>query len=159
MKPRLNLTLTLAVLWWLLSGYAEPLLLGLGAISVTASVWLAQRMDAIDHEYHPLRLSWRLIGFGWKLFREIVLANVQVVAIVLTPTLRIQPQWVRVRSRQVSCLGRVMLGNAITLTPGTITVDLRGDELLVHALTDQAAAGVIAGDLDRIVPRDVEASA
>jgi len=157
MKFRFPLTLTLAILWWLLSGYADALLLALGACSVAATVSLARRMDRIDQASHPLHLSWRLLGFGWQLLREIVLANAQVVAIVLTPKPPIQPQWVRVRSRSTSPLGMAVLGNAITLTPGTITVAIHGDELLVHALTDRSAAGVIAGDLDRIVPPDLEA--
>lgn len=156
MKHTISLTLTLALLWWVLSGYAQPLLLGFGAASVAFCVWLARRMDLVDHESHPLHWSWRLLRFWAQLLREIAVSNLQVLAAILSPRRAISPHFVRVRTRQASALGKVTLANAITLTPGTVTVALEHDELLVHALTRASAQGVLDGQLDALVPADVE---
>ena len=66
---------------------------------------------------------------------------------------KIQPQLLRVRARQRSALAQVIHANSITLTPGTITLDLRNGELLVHAVSPDTAAGVLAGDMDRAATR------
>ena len=157
MKHTISITLFLAALWWLLSGYAQPILLGLGAFSVAFTVWLSRRMDVIDHESHPIHLSLGLIGFWMRLIVEIVVSNLQVIGAILSPRAdSIQPHFLRVRMRQSSPLGKVILANAITLTPGTVTVAMEGDELLVHALTRASGDGVREGQLDRLVPGNVE---
>ena len=58
---------------------------------------------------------------------------------------------VRVQSGQKTDLGRVIYANSITLTPGTVTIDVQGSELTVHALTHQAARGLTTGEMDRRV--------
>ncbi|MBV6414369.1 MAG: hypothetical protein OMOMHJEC_02191 [Xanthomonadales bacterium] len=157
MKHTISLTLTLALLWWVLSGYPQPLLLAFGAASVAFTVWLARRMDLVDHESHPLHWSWRLPHFWARLLREIAISNLHVLAAILSPRRdAIAPHFVRTRTRQTSALGKTTLANAITLTPGTVTVDLCDDELLVHALTLASAQGVVEGQLDALVPTDVE---
>ncbi|MGD9583142.1 MAG: Na+/H+ antiporter subunit E [Lysobacterales bacterium] len=156
MKYSLVLILMLSALWWILSGHGEPLLLALGALSVGLCLWLALRMRAIDDDGHPLHPSWRLLVFWGFLCREILLSNLQVLRVILSPSMPLAPRLLRVRARQTSTLGRVTLANAITLTPGTVTLGIEGDELIVHALTAASAAGVIAGDLDRALPVDIE---
>lgn len=159
MKHTISLGLFLATLWWLLSGYAKPILLGLGLFSVVFTVWLAHRMDVIDRESHPIHLSWRLLVFWARLLTEIVKSNIQVVGAILSPRRdNIQPHFLRVRTRQQTALGQVLLANAITLTPGTVTVGLNEDELLVHALSRASGAGVVEGQLDAIIPADLEAT-
>jgi multicomponent Na+:H+ antiporter subunit E len=157
MKHTISLGLMLAILWWVLSGYAEPLLLGFGAFSVVFTLWLARRMDAIDHESHPVHLSVGLLRFWVRLVVEIVISNLHVLRAILSPRATgIQPHFLRVRVRQTSDLGKVILANSITLTPGTVSVALNGDELLVHALTRASGQAVRDGQLDLLVPSDVE---
>lgn len=157
MKHTISLAVLLSALWWVLSGYAKPLLLGLGVCSVGFTLWLARRMDVIDHESHPIHISWQLARFWIRLLREIAVSNLQVVAAILSPGRHpIQPHFLRVRTRQQSALGQVLLANSITLTPGTVTVRQEGDELLVHALTAASAQGVREGQLDGMIPADVE---
>lgn len=157
MKHTISLGLMLGALWWVLSGYAQPLLLGFGAFSVVFTLWLARRMDAIDHESHPIHMSLALLSFWFRLIVEIVASNVQVVRAILSPRANaIQPHFLRVRVRQQSDLGKAILANAITLTPGTVSVLLQDDELLVHALTRESGQGVLDGQLDLLVPADVE---
>jgi multicomponent Na+:H+ antiporter subunit E len=157
MKHTISLGLLLGILWWVLSGYAKPLLLAFGAFSVLFTLWLARRMDAIDHESHPIHMSLGLMRFWVRLIVEIVVSNLQVLGAILSPRPNaIQPHFLRVRVRQTSDLGKVILANAITLTPGTVSVALIGDELLVHALTRASGQAVRDGQLDLLVPSDVE---
>jgi multicomponent Na+:H+ antiporter subunit E len=159
MKRTLSLAVFLAALWWLLSGQTKPLLLGFGVVSVALVVWLSRRMEVVDHESHPVHLSRPLARFWAMLIREIAVSNIDVVRAILSPRLPIQPHFLRVRTRQTTDLGKVILANSITLTPGTVTVDMQGDELLVHALTAASGRAVEEGQLDRAVPLDCEARA
>jgi multicomponent Na+:H+ antiporter subunit E len=156
MKRVFSLALFLGLLWWLLSGQASPKLLAFGALSVALVAWLARRMEIVDHESHPVHLSGPLARFWAVLMREIAVSNVDVVRAILSPRLPIQPHFLRVRTRQSTDLGKVILANSITLTPGTVTVDVQGDELLVHALTESSGRAVEEGQLDRAVPLDCE---
>ena len=159
MKRTISLALLLALLWWVLSGYAKPLLLGFGVISIALTLWLSRRMDIIDRESHPMHLSLALLRFWGQLLLEIVKSNLQVAKAIVSGRSAIQPHFLRVQMQQSSALGKVILANAITLTPGTVTVDLEGEELLVHALTRGSGQGVRDGELDRLVPTDVEDAA
>ena len=60
----------------------------------------------------------------------------------------ISPRMVRVKATQKTDLGLVIFANSITLTPGTVTVDIEGDEMIVHALSQDLADGVLNGDMD-----------
>jgi multicomponent Na+:H+ antiporter subunit E len=156
MKRALSLVILLATLWWLLSGQTSPLLLGFGAASVIGTVWLTHRMGVVDRESHPVHLSMALARYWVHLIREIAVSNIDVARAIIAPRLRIEPHFLRVRTAQPTDLGKVILANSITLTPGTVTVDLDGDELLVHALTRASGQAVSAGWLDALIPRDVE---
>jgi multicomponent Na+:H+ antiporter subunit E len=156
MKRVVSLAVLLGALWWLLSGQTKPLLLGFGVLSVALVVWLSRRMEVVDHESHPVHLSAPLTRFWAMLIREITVSNIDVVRAILSPGPPIQPHFLRVRTRQTTDLGKVILANSITLTPGTVTVDIRGDELLVHALTESSGRAVEEGQLDRAVPLDCE---
>jgi len=147
----LSLGVVLYVLWLLLSGHFEPLLLGLGAASVAAVVWIAHRMDVVDHEGFPVHLSWRAAFYWPWLIKEIAKANLDVAAVIARPDLPINPTMFPVAGSQKSELGLVIYANSITLTPGTVTVELEEGVLSVHALTHEAAEGVKNGDMDRRV--------
>jgi multicomponent Na+:H+ antiporter subunit E len=144
----------LATAWILWSGYFKPLLLGLGLVSVLACVYLSMRMRRTDGEGpgfsiidHILQLS---TYWPWLLV-EIAKSNIDVAKIVLAPKIDVDPVMIRVKATQVSGLGKVIYGNSITLTPGTITVDMEGDQVIVHALTQATADGVREGGMDRRV--------
>ena len=148
-----SLALTLAVIWFLLSGHTEALMLGLGCGSVAAITWLALRMDLIDHEGHPLHLTLRAPLFWLWLLWEIVKANGQVIRVILDPRLPISPRRFRVPSSQKTDIGRVIYANSITLTPGTICLDVKETELDIHALTADGELGLQSGQMDRLVSR------
>ena len=150
-----SLFVLLYAVWLLLSGhYDEPLLLALGAASSAAVVAIAWRMDLIDNEGHPVQLSWRILFYWPWLLWEIAKANVAVARIILHPALPIAPVMLKARTSQRSELGQVIYANSITLTPGTVSVDLREDgEITVHALTREAAEDLQTGVMDRRVVR------
>lgn len=122
-----------------------------GAVSCVGVWLLARRMDD-SHMYanrHSLGLS-TLPYLCW-LVLEIIKANLAVARIILGREMPISPRIIRVTGSQRSELGRVLYANSITLTPGTITLDVRGDQFYVHAIDADAAAGVQGGDMDRRV--------
>ncbi len=147
----LSVIITLFAFWVVLSGYFTPFLLTMGVVSAVAVVWFAHRMDVIDHEGHPMHLSPSALLYWPWLLKEIVKSAIDVSKIILNPSLPISPTMVRVKTSQKSQVGQVVYANSITLTPGTISVDITGDEILVHALTREGAAGVADGDMDRRV--------
>lgn len=151
MGHAVSLGLVLFTLWFLLSGYLQPLLLGLGLLSCVGVVAIALRMDVVDREWYPIHLLFSRVLLYWRwLLWEIVKANLDVARRILDPRLPISPTLVRVKSSQRSDIGRVTHANSITITPGTVAIDLQGDEILVHALSREAAA-LHEGDMDRRV--------
>ena len=134
----LVLGIVLAVYWLALSGYLhEPLILAFGVISILLVIGLCIRMKIMDEETVPyLNLPRTLTYFVW-LGKEIVKANVQVVKAVLSPDMEVSPTMVKIPSRPKTEMGKTMYGNSITLTPGTVTVEMSEDEILVHALLEE----------------------
>ncbi len=148
----ITLGLGLFGLWLLLSGhYDDPLLLTLGVISSIAVVFIAQRMDVIDHESVRLRLRFGFIGYlGW-LAKEIVLANIAVAKIIISPSLPLSPLLFRVKTSQKTDVGRVTHANSITLTPGTVSVEVEDGDIIVHAIAGKLASDMAKGEMDRRV--------
>ncbi|MCK5156271.1 MAG: Na+/H+ antiporter subunit E [Spirochaetales bacterium] len=89
----------------------------------------------------PKRLIFTVV-YIFVLIKEIFRANIDVAFRVIKPVLPIKPGIVKVKTRLKSRLGRLALANSITLTPGTITVEIKGDELFIHWIF------VDAGDAD-----------
>ena len=154
MKHVIGLALLLFVLWLGLSGHWEPLLLGLGALSTALAVYLAVRMDLLDHETYPVHMKPSLLRHLLFLTREIVIANIDVAKRVLSPSPSISPQLIRVPIKQRSTLGKVIYANSITLTPGTVSLRV-DDTILVHALTRESAEDLASGRMARVIPDDV----
>ena len=94
---------------------------------------------------------WAGLSFYGYFLKELVTANLRLAAIVLSPDLPIRPGIVKVRTRLKSRMGRLMLANSITLTPGTLSVDLDGEWIYVHWVrvdaedADEATAEIVAG--------------
>lgn len=148
----LSLGIFLAALWMLLSGYFTPLLLFFGLVSVCLVVYLALRMDVVDHEGHPVHLKIRLtINYWLWLLKEIVISNIDVCWRILSPDMPISPVVIKIKSTQATGLGHVIYANSITLTPGTVSMNVDGDMIEVHALTAEGAANLEAGEMNRRV--------
>lgn len=141
------LFLHLAVLWVCWSGYFTASLLFYGALSCAVVVGLSHRIGIVNPESLPFRLMPRGLFYIPWLLREIVKSNLDVARIILDPRLPIQPQLMRCPAPQRGEVAQVIYANSITLTPGTITLDLDDGELLIHSLAPQFAEGVEAGDM------------
>jgi len=115
-------------------------------------VWIAARMELIDPEVNPAQfhLLPSLLYLGW-LAREVVLSAIDVSKRVLDPRLPISPRAITLPLSQRTELGRTVYANSITLTPGTVSIDLGEDFVRVHALTEAGAQALIDGDMDRRV--------
>jgi multicomponent Na+:H+ antiporter subunit E len=123
----------------------------LGLFSCLFVLLVMRRMRAIDEEAVPVEITARaLLYLPWLLW-EIVKANFDVAARILRPRMPIRPHVFKVRVGQRSDLARVIHANSITLTPGTVTIGMSGDEFTIHALTDEAAAGVLGGKMNERV--------
>lgn len=148
MLKSVSLFLVLFATWVLLSGFFDTLHLGFGIASCLATVAIAHRMDVIDHEGQPLHARWgKLLTYYPWLIKEIVLANFDVLKRVwgLAP---IDPALDQIHSRQTTDLGRVIYAQSITLTPGTVSVDVHAGTLMVHALHRNGIADLNGGEMD-----------
>jgi len=144
---------TLYLFWLLMSGLYTPFLLAAGLACAIAVAAIARRMEVADREGHPIHLVPAALAYWPWLAMEIVRSGLRVARIILDPKLPASPAMVRFRPLQESTLGLVTHANSITLTPGTITVEARHGEFLVHALTREAAEGLAGGEMDRRVRR------
>lgn len=147
---RILLTVLLWFAAWLLwSGLYKPLLIGLGVLSCLLVLVLARRMDFFNRDVFTLHLVWRMIPFWCWLAKELVVANLQVARIVLSPRMAISPTVIRLKSESDDPVIQAILGNSITLTPGTVTLDDHGGKLLVHCLTQQGGDDLLEGEMNR----------
>ena len=137
------------VIWLLLSGHYDPLLLTLGVLSCITCLYVTWKAKFIDEEGLPLHLLIRLPIYTVWLFKEIIKANIDTAKIIIINNP--DPQNFRVKSSQQTEAGKVTYANSITLTPGTVTTELDGDVLEVHALSSDMADDVKSGAMDRKV--------
>ena len=135
------LGLVLAAIWLLLSGYFhDPLLLFLGAASVLLCLFLGGRAGVVDDEGVPsVCFTWRLVPYLAWLAGEIAKANIAVAREALAVRPRLSPKILHVPMAQGTNAGRAAFANSITLTPGTVSIDLGEKEIVVHALTEELA--------------------
>lgn len=136
----------------MLSGHTEPLLIVLGILSSLLSVYLSKRMNIIDHESYPFHLSARLLRYYPYLVKEIIVANIDVIKRILKPGHSISPQIITLPAAKQTDLSKVIYANSITLTPGTVTLELSGDEIKVHALSKEGAEDLQTGQMANAVP-------
>jgi multicomponent Na+:H+ antiporter subunit E len=146
-----SLAAFLAALWLLLSGHYEPLLLGFGIVSCVVVVVISLRMDVVDREGHPIHLGTRALTYIPWLLLEIARSNIEVARRILDLRAPISPTRIRVKASQRSALGQTIYANSITLTPGTISMVIEDGYIDVHALTEEGAAALAAGEMDRRV--------
>jgi multicomponent Na+:H+ antiporter subunit E len=149
---RLALQFTVLFAFWLmLSGKLELKYLIFGLASAAMVTFVTQDLLEPKESQRKtsssvsslLKRGWRLFSYFVWLVYEIVKSNLQVAYMVLHPKLPIDPGLLRFRTRLRSKVGHVILANSITLTPGTITVDLTDGTYLVHALVPDAAGNLL----------------
>lgn len=151
----------LLLFWLALSGHYDFFHVFLGVMSAAGLTLMHLRIRRYHFQEDPVFKDGNLgvsIRYGryclfyipWMIW-QIVLASLQVAAVVLNPKMPIDPAFLFFKTRLPTIGAKVILGNSITMTPGTITMDISGDEFAVHALMDASDAGI----LDDSMPREV----
>ena len=143
---------TLFLFWVLLNGTLAADTLGIGLLASLIITLLFRNSLSFFTEFRATPQAF-VAGFRYYgyFFRELVKSNLKLTAIVVSPDLPIEPGIVKVRTRLKTRMGRLMLANSITLTPGTLTVELDGEWIYVHWVTvesvdiDAATASIVAG--------------
>jgi multicomponent Na+:H+ antiporter subunit E len=143
---------TLLLFWLMLFGRLTVDVIAVGALASLVIALLYPHGLSFFTEFRatPDAFIAGLRYYGY-FFKELVKANLRLTAIVLSPSLPVKPGIVKVRTRLTSRMGRLMLANSITLTPGTLTVEMDGEWLYVHWVNvespnvEAATAEIVAG--------------
>jgi len=143
--------------WFMLSGHTGSLLISLGVVSTILTVFLSRRMNIIDHESWPFHLSLRLLKYYLYLGKEIIVANISVIKHILRPN-NIQPEVFSLPTDKHTGLSKVIYANSITLTPGTVTLEMNDNEIKVHSLDADAVADLKTGNMAGAIPDNEEIS-
>jgi len=144
--------ITLLLFWVLLNGNLALDTLLVGVLASAAIVFFLRESTSFlsDFRATPRAFIASLQYLGYFL-KELVKSNIALALVVLAPELPINPGIVKVRTRLKSKMGRLMLANSITLTPGTLTVEMEGEWLYVHWVNiesddiDAATKSIVAG--------------
>ena len=135
--------------WFAMSGVYTPLIVSMGVVSIIITMILSQRLGVIDRESSPYaRFPMFLAYWSW-LVVEIIKANWRVVRACLRAELDINPALVKVKTTCRSDLAKTTFANSITLTPGTVTLSIDGDKMLIHALYEEDAEPSAFAEMDR----------
>ena len=145
----LALLVPLAAAWLLWSGIYKPLLLVLGAFSCVLTIYIKHRMEYFQTEVFALQFGRRLFGYWLWLAKEVIKSSLDVARIIVSPSLPISPQVLTVKASSQNPIDQVTLANSITLTPGTLALDVHEGEITVHALTKAGADELRKNEMDR----------
>lgn len=131
----------LIAVWYVLSGMFDLLHFGTGVVSAVL-IALAYRAVPDTTRVNVGRLFVYVPWLIWQVF----LSNLRVARVVLSPRMSIRPTFISQPPGVVGDRALTVLGMSTTLTPGTLTVDIRRDEIFVHALDAQSAADMREGE-------------
>jgi len=143
--------LTLFLFWLFLTFTLDLISFVVGIIVVVGVLWFNRDLmiDSSEADFYSLKGAYKLIRFFIILIKEIIIANIQVAKIVLDPKMPIQPSFFEYPMKLKKSMNQVIYANAITLTPGTLTVDMNEDVFIIHALTDDARLGLPNSTLEK----------
>lgn len=144
--------------WLAISASLAPvdLLVG-GALSLLLGWWSARFLWAGDAPRVSPRQLLALLRYLLLFSKQVFLSAVHVARVVVDPRLPIKPKLVVCRTGLLRQISRVAFAQSVSLTPGTLTVDMNGGNFLVHCLDEQSAAWLVSGELERQVARVFEA--
>ena len=150
--PRFLITLFVcAALWLLWSGLFTPLMLTFGATSCLLAAWINSRLQVVDSSERPLLIFLRMIPYIPWLIWQVVKSNIDVAKRIWQKDLPITPTVITVPASQKTALGLVIHANSITMTPGTLSIDVEPGAIEVHALAKETLEELLDGEMDRRV--------
>lgn len=149
LRQTLPMTLALIALWIVLSGKLDGFHLTIGIVSAFVISMSTYRLVMLPPAIGP-QAVYPLAAYPWRRFLaylpwliwQILVSSVHIAYVVLHPRMPIHPCMLRFQAKLPHAMARLTLATSITLTPGTITVDVQGDDFLVHALTETSAQGL-----------------
>ena len=150
MKPNFYSTLTLKtcalfLIWLLLSDSFDGLHMGMGILVAFGVAWLNTERSLARSSIRGWRMLWY---FPWLVGR-ILQSGFHLSVLILHPALPIDPKMIRHQTKLQDDGRIVLLGNSITLTPGTITVEVDSQDLVVHAMDDSSADDVTSRRIEQ----------
>lgn len=152
------LALVLFAFWMVLSGRTETKFVVYGILTAVVTTWVTYPLLLVPNKdgskkYHVFGFSIpKMIMYFFWLMWQLVLANIDVLLATTGQELNIDPKVVRFRFKADNPMASVILANSITLTPGTVTMNVTDDGVYeIHALTVGAAAGVLDGGMQKKV--------
>ena len=153
-KGFLGLWLFLFVLWLIVNSSTALPKAAAGAVISLAVSWIVARRTDVWHIDLSLRGAAHFLAYTGTFFVELVKANINMLRYVYARRIDIRPGIVKVHLRLKSPIGRLALANSIALTPGSLVIDVRGDEMFIHWLdvktTDpDEATEMIAGPFEK----------
>ena len=131
----------------------QPLMLCFGLASCLLTAWLVSRLQVTDRKEPKLAIIARLAGYIPWLIKEIVISNIDVAKRIWQKDMPISPTIATVQASQKTALGLVIHANSITLTPGTLSIDVEDGAIEVHALVADSLEPLHEGDMDRRVAK------
>lgn len=136
--------------WIIWSGKFDAFHLSLGVISCALVTFMSHDLYFKRKKVSSKILveAVRFIKYVPWLFYQIVLSNIHVASLVLSPSMPIDPKMIRYKTRLKSDISLATFANSITLTPGTITADIHEGEFYVHALSKKVADDLMTGEME-----------
>jgi multicomponent Na+:H+ antiporter subunit E len=142
--------------WLAMSGYFDVFHIGLGVLCVLLVMGIEAKLKNVmyfsDDEdvLSRLRYGYGLYYIGWLVW-QIVISGIHVAGVILSPRYVNRTAIVKFKVDLPNAQARVILGNSITLTPGTLTLDIHDNEFTVHALIPESYSGIIDDSMPRHV--------
>jgi multicomponent Na+:H+ antiporter subunit E len=155
--------ISLMIFWIVMSGFLEWFQITLGVISVAGVMYVNYRLkthqffDDDMNDLAELRFGYAIYYILWMVV-QIFLAGFHVLTVIIRPKMPIKTTMIRFKVDLPSAHAKMILGNSITLTPGTLTIDIVGDEFTVHALDEKSYEGIVNDSMPRQVLKLFEKS-
>ena len=156
MGYRIAIFVLLFATWVVFSGKFDAFHLGLGVFSSLVVTWLSQDLlfdDRKKNLANRIGEAGRFFGYVFWLLWQVVLANLHVFKLAMTKAGQeeMSPRVVTFKTKLKTDFAKFVFANSITLTPGTITIQIKGNEFVVHAISEAVEKDLLSGDMERRV--------
>ncbi len=154
MKKYILLIFILSTTWLLMSGIYTWTINLLGATSVIIVLYLMNRLKLFSWDFSMffVVLNYMFFYFPW-LVKEILISAIATALIILNPRSRPKSKSGEVKMLQETAFGKLIFSSSITLTPGTVTISIAKNKVLIHALDQSSISNVSSGRMNRVVAK------
>ena len=156
MGYRLAIFVLLLATWAVFSGKFDDFHLGMGVLASLIVTWLSQDLLFQDRKKNlaeRIAEAGRFVGYAFWLLWQIILANVHVFKLAMTKEGQeeMSPRVITVKTKFKTDFAKFVFANSITLTPGTITIRIKGNQFMVHAISEAVEKDLLSGVMERRV--------